>query len=193
MRLTDHLDYLGVKLFANYTTTRKENGEILKQRIKARTQNWKSGKFLPLTSRPWSINTYCLPKLWYRTGCLDLRKGDSDTISSSVKSWLFQDLLEKPQELVTYRSIQHGGLGVHNVKARAMAMLIHTFLSQAICPKFPTNQYLYSLYRWHILGDETLPDPGRPPYYSTEFFSTIRDVKETTPLNIAWVTVVSVS
>ena len=189
LRLTDHLDYLGVKLFANYPTTRRENGEILKQKIKDRIKNWKSGKFLPLTSRPWSINIYCLPKLWYRTGCVDLRIGDSDTISSSVKSWLFQDMLEKPQELVTYRPTEQGGLGVHNVKARAKAMLIHTFLSQAICPKFPSNQYHNSLYRWHVLEDRTIPDPGRPPYYSVEFFTTIKEVKESTPLNIAWVTV----
>ena len=90
--------------------------------------------------RPWSINSYCLPRLWYRSGCLDLRVGDSDAIASSVKSWLFQDMLEKPQEMITYRSVELGGLAIHNVKVRAMAMLIHTFLAQAICPKFPNNQ-----------------------------------------------------
>ena len=34
LRLTEHLDYLGVRLYANYSTTRRENGEILKQKIK---------------------------------------------------------------------------------------------------------------------------------------------------------------
>ena len=188
LRLTEHLDYLGVRLYANYSTTRRENGEILKQKIKERIGSWKSGKFLPLTSRPWSINTYCLPRLWYRTGCIDLRIGDSDAITSSVKSWLFQDMLEKPQELVTFRSTEHGGLGVYNVKVKAMAMLINTFLAQAICPNFPHNQYLNTLYRWHVLEDRTIPDPGRPPYYSVDFFSLIKDVKENSPLNVAWVT-----
>ena len=189
LKLTDHLDFLGVRLFANYSATRRENGEILKKRVKDRIGSWKSGKFMPLTSRPWSINTYCLPRLWYRTGCLDLRLGDSDAITSAVKGWLFQDLLLKPEEMLTYRKVEMGGLGMHNVKMRAMAMLIHTFLSQAISPCFPNNQYHNTLYKWHVLEERNLPDPGRPPYYSSAFFALIKRVKETTPLNVAWVTV----
>jgi hypothetical protein len=135
------LDYLGCKLFANYNATRRENGEILKQKVKDQIGSWRSGKFLPLTSRPWSLNTYCLPKSWYRTACLDLRVGDSAAITSSVKSWLYQDMLEKPQEQVMYRQVNLGGLGVHCVKTRAMAMLIQTFITQAISPRFRNNQY----------------------------------------------------
>ena len=78
---------------------------------------------------------------------------------------------------------------MHNVKMRAMSMLINNFLAQAISPSFPNNQYLNSLYRWHVLEDRSLPDPGRPPYYSTAFFTLIKQVKDTTPLNIAWVPV----
>ena len=37
--------------------------------------------------------------------------------------------------------------------------------------------------------DRSLPDPGRPPYYSSNFFNLIKHVKENTPLNVAWVTV----
>ena len=150
---------------------------------------WKSGKFLPLTSRPWSLNTYCLPKLWYRTGCLDLRVGDSSAITSSVKSWLYQDMLEKPQEMVTFRQVELGGLGLHCVKTMAMAMLKHTFLSEPICPRFANNQYHQHLYKWHVLEERHFSDPGRPPYYSSTFFNLIKDVKENTPLNVAWVTV----
>ena len=64
-------------------------------------------------------------------------------------------------------------------------MLIHTFLSQAISPYFPTN----TLYKWHVLEDRDLPDPGRPPYNSSAVFAHVKRVKETTPLNVAWVTV----
>ena len=85
--------------------------------------------------------------------------------------------------------MQLGGLGVHNVKLRAMAMLIHTFLSQAISSSFPPNQYLLCLYRWHVLEERHFSDPGCPPYYSPAFFSVIKEVKETTPLNVAHVTV----
>ena len=65
--------------------------------------------------------------------------------------------------MVTYREVGMGGLGMHNVKMRAMAMLIHTFLAQAISPKFPENQYLKALYLWRVTEDRSIPDPGRPP------------------------------
>ena len=123
----------------------------MKQRVKDQVGSWKSGKFLPITSRPWSLNNYCLSNLWYRNGCLDVRLGDSSAIVSSVKSWLYQDMLEKLQEMVTFWQVELGGLGLHCVKTRAMAMLIHMFLSQAICPRFANNQYhqhLYKCYPW---------------------------------------------
>ena len=189
LKLTDHLDYLGCKLYATYSATRKENGDILKKKVKDQLAGWKAGKFLPLTSRPWSLNTYCLSKLWYKTGCIDLRIGDSNTITSSVKGWLYQDLLQKPQEMMAYRQVELGGLGLHNVKMRAMAMLIHTFLAQAISPRFNTNYFLNALFKWHVLDDRDILDPGRPPYYSVDFFSIIKDVHTNTPLNVIWVTV----
>ena len=34
LKLTDHLDFLGCKLYANYGVTRRENGEILKNKVK---------------------------------------------------------------------------------------------------------------------------------------------------------------
>ena len=36
-----------------------------------------------------------ISKLWYKTSCLDLRVGDSDAITTSVKGWLYQDMLLK--------------------------------------------------------------------------------------------------
>ena len=46
-----------------------------------------------------------------------------------------------------------------------------------------------SLYRWHVLEDRTLPDPGRPPYFTAGFFNTIQDIHLNTPLNVAWISV----
>ena len=68
-------------------------------------------------------------------------------------------------------------------------MLVSTFLSQAISPAFPNNLYHNSLYRWHVLKERNIPNPGRPPYYSMTFFSLIKHVKETTPLNVSWISV----
>ena len=68
-------------------------------------------------------------------------------------------------------------------------MLIHTFLAQASSPRFSSNQYHKYLSKWHVLEEDDFPNPGRPPYYSSAFFNLIKDVRETTPLNLAWVTV----
>jgi hypothetical protein len=150
LKLTDHLDYLGCKLYADYRKTRMENGELLKKKVKDQINSWRSGKFMPLTSRPWSLNSYCLSKLWYRTGCLELRLRDSNAITSNIKSWLYQEMILKPQEIMLYRPVDQGGLGMHNVKVRAAAMLAHTFLAQALSPRFPTNHYFHTLYRWYL-------------------------------------------
>ena len=189
LKLTDHLDFLGCKLFANYNATRRENGEILQKKVKEKMNKWKSGKFMPLTLRPWSLNTYCLSKLWYRTACVDLRVGDTTTITSSIKGWLYQDLLLKPQEIMMYRQVYEGGLAVYNVKVRAMAMLLYTFLVQAVSPVFTASIYYNSLYRWHVLEDRDIPNPGRPPYYSSKFFAIIKDVQANSPLNVAHLSV----
>ena len=64
-----------------------------------------------------------------------------------------------------------------NVKYRAMAELIKSFLDTAINPTFKRNIYHQALYSWHVEGVRTIPDPGHPPYYSTEFFNAIKEVK----------------
>ena len=91
--------------------------------------------------------------------------------------------------MVTYRQVGLGGLGLHCVKTRAMAMLIHTFLNQAISNKFVQNQYYKHLYKWHVLDEREIPNPGKPPYYSTNFFNIIKDVRNNTPLNLSSVNV----
>ena len=67
LKLSDHLDMLGVKLSAKYTTFRKRNGEAMVSTIKNIMDKWKTGKFLTITSRPWSSNIYTLSKIWFWT------------------------------------------------------------------------------------------------------------------------------
>jgi hypothetical protein len=83
--------------------------------------------------------------------------GDISAIASSVKGWLYQEMLIKPQEIMMYRQTEVGGLGVFNVKIRSTA-IIHTFLSHAISPRFPANMYDNTLYRWHLLEQRDLPN-----------------------------------
>ena len=51
---------------------------------------------------------------WFMCHTVDLRVLDISSISSKVKSWIFQDQLEKPQEMILHRPIDIGGLGLHN-------------------------------------------------------------------------------
>ena len=132
---------------------------------------------MPLSMRCHSVNTYCLPKVWFKCGSMDLRVGDINKITSNVKSWVYADQLVKPEEFVLYKGRQEGGLSLVNVKYRAMAELIKSFLDTAINLTFKRNIYHQALYAWHVEGDRNIPNPGKPPYYSSEFFDAIRAVK----------------
>ena len=98
---------------------------------------------------------------------------------------MYQDCFEKPSELVLFRQTKDGGLGLFNVKIRSLSCLIRTFLETAVNPSFRHNLYHEVLFRYHVLGEESLPDPGIPPFYDKKFFSTIRHYHENSPLNVA--------
>ena len=141
-----------------------------------------------LSMRSWSLNQHCLSKVWFRSHSVDLRVMDVSNITSSVKSWLYADQLIKPEELIMSRPPTFGGLGVHNVKWKAIAGLIRTFLETACIPKFQTSLYHSQLYRYHVLDDQSLSNPGYPPFYNAEFFNIIRRVHRESPLNVSKMT-----
>ena len=184
--ISESLEMVGVELKATWLQTRKANGDIVQARVSDLIRTWKSGKFMDLTARPWSLNSYALTKAWFRCHSVDLRVADVTCITSKVKSWLYQDQLEKPEDMIIYRPIGAGGLGLHHVRVKAQASLTRTFLETAVNPKFLLNNFHTILYRSYVLLDDTVPTPpARPPYYSVEFFNSIRWVKENTPLNVA--------
>ena len=186
--LSDHLDFVGVELKATFQQTRKVNGDQLQERVKDTVGPWKAGRFMPLTLRPFSANTYALSKVWFKCSSINLRNQDTDTITSQIKSWLYQDCLEKPSELVLYRNVQDGGLGLFHVRVRSLALLIRSFIETSTNPKFRHSLLHEVLYRYHVLGETSLPNPGFLPYYDQTFFSTIKHYKEHSPLNISMMT-----
>ena len=66
IKLSDELDLLGVTLTPSYSLTRKKNGDELKEKFENLIGTWRSGRFMPLSQRPWSVNTYACPLVWYR-------------------------------------------------------------------------------------------------------------------------------
>ena len=84
--LSNHLDMVGVKLCANYRETRSTNGDELQDKVKKVIGSWKSGKFMHLSQRSASINTYCLSKVFFKCSSIDLRTADTTNITASIKS-----------------------------------------------------------------------------------------------------------
>ena len=94
--ISEHLDMVGVQLMASFQQTRKSNCDGIQKKVQNIIGSWRGGKFMPLISRPHSINTFCLSKVWFKCSSLNLRVCDIMKISSSIKSWLYADQLEKP-------------------------------------------------------------------------------------------------
>ena len=185
IKLSDHLDFVGVELRASYIQTRKVNGEQLQTRVKNIVGPWRAGRFMPLTMRPYSANVYALSKVWFKCSCINLRSQDIIFINKQVKSWLYQDCLEKPSELVLYRDSKDGGLGLLHVHIRSLALLIRAFIETSVHPSFRHSLYHETLYRFHVLDDNSVPDPGLTPYYDKTFFNIIKHYKNNSTMNIA--------
>ena len=81
-----------------------------------------------------------------------------------AKSFIYADLLEKPNEITLYRDIKDGGLGLYHIQNRAQASLIATFLQTAYNPTFLRNNYHNALFRYHVLN-EPINAPHLPPNF----------------------------
>lgn len=60
--MSEHLDMVGVKLTASFQKTRKLICDELQEKVKNIIAAWSGGKFMPLTNRPHSLNTFVSPK-----------------------------------------------------------------------------------------------------------------------------------
>ena len=96
-------------------------------------------------------------------------------------------MLEKPEPMILYRPINMGGLGLHEIKTKALASLIRTFMEMTVNPDFIHSTYLSLLYRLYVLEDDSVSIQA-PPYFSPSFFACIKWVKDNTPLNIGKMT-----
>ena len=124
-------------------------------------------QFMPVTQRGWSINSFALSKIWFRTKCVDLRSCDIVKITSLCKSWLYQDMLAKPEEMVLHRPHQQGGLGLHSVKYKAIAGYITTYLPTSANSQYIPNLLHSLLFKKHVPGKDVPGVPDQlPPYFT---------------------------
>ena len=189
LKLSDRLSMVGVELTATWQSTRKLNNDDLLDKVQKCIGSWRSGKFLPLVCRPFSINTFYLSKVWFRSGSVDLRAGDISAINSKIKSYCYQDMYQKPSEVLLFRTVEEGGLGLHHLQSKAQAHLIATFLQTVSGSHFQQSLFHSWLYRYHIESQTQLPDPGYTPYYDKKFFTIIKEVEENSPLNPLYLTI----
>ena len=105
---------------------------------------------------------------------------DIKELTKSAKSFLYADLLEKPDLLTLFRDIDKGGLGLLCIQTRATAALISSFLQTAINPDFDRNFYHNTLYKKYVLA-ENINAPKIPPCFAGDFFPNIRRINNYIP------------
>ena len=127
---------------------------------------------MSLTLRPHSTNLYAFSKLLYRCNSVHPRISDLKFFNKIAKQFIYADLLIKPNELILYRDISQGGLGLTCMKLRAKAAMISSFLETAINPKFSRNNYHNQLFRCYGLN-ERASALKIPPYFEDDFFNII--------------------
>ena len=174
IKISDHLDMLGFTLMATYTKTRKANGDLVQVKFRNTIGPWRGGRYMAITERSPSLNTYGLPKIWYKSHIMEYRVADITFLNKQMQSWLFADLLEKPADLIKYRSVEDGGLGLHNIKAKSTAILIRSFIETSCNQNFINSQYHIALLEWNVFDNTAITPPVQSPYYTQEFYNVIK-------------------
>ena len=174
LKISDHLDMLGVTLKATFTTTRAANGDTVQKKCSDTINPWRIGRFMPLTDRGWSINTFALSKVWNKAHSVPFRQADLNHINKTIRNWLYSDLFLKPADIIKTRRKDEGGLNIFHVKSKSIATFIKSFIETAHSSKFIRSLYHQAILDWNVFDDRSIPDPGKNPYFSIEVFNIIR-------------------
>lgn len=125
---------------------------------------------MPITNHPRSVNTFALSKIWYRSAAIYIKCGDITKIDSRIKSWVYQDNFEKPEQEILCRKIEDGGLGLTNLRQKMKANLLCNFMQTAKNDNFKESLYHKTLYDFYV-QNTGVKTPSKPPYYSQSFFN----------------------
>ena len=88
---------------------------------------------------------------------------------------MFADCYLRPEKPVNYIEKREGGLQIHHVRSKAMALFIKNFLEESF-----TNIYLDAVVRKYCLDEEVLPAPVRPNYLDKRLITTLKLVLDST-------------
>ena len=171
MKVVDSINLLGVKLARTTTKTRELNGSELVASVQAKLNHFKAGRHSALVLKPHLANVYILSKISHKAAAVHLRCIDVKKIQSAIRSWVTQELLKKPPEVLLFRSTTEGGLGLVNVSARAMANLTRNFLQSV-----HSSPYMLSIYKAFVLEETEYKTLVRKPSFFPE--STYDLIKE---------------
>ena len=96
-------------------------------------------------------------------------------------------MFAKPEEMVLHRPPSYSGLGLQSVKYKALAGSISTFIQTAANPAYRSNLLHSLLYIKFVLEEDDVPGASTqvPPYFSQDFFDSIKRVKAATSSSIA--------
>ena len=122
--------------------------------------------------------------VFFKCSSIDTRTVDTTNITASIKSWLFQDQLVKPEDFLLYRKRADGGLGLIHPKVKAQALFIKCFLETAVGEKFLRNKYHEAIFKWYVLKERNLIHPSLPPYLNEETMNLIGQALNEGSLNI---------
>ena len=163
MKVVDYINLLGVKLARTTTKTREINGSELVTSVQSKLNHFKAGRHSDLVLKPHSANCYLLSKISHKAGAVHLRSTDVKKLQSCIRSWVSQELLKNPPEVLLYRDPSEGGLGLVNVHARAMANLIKNFLHMV-----HESLYMCTVYKAFVLEEEECKALVRKPSFFPE-------------------------
>ena len=171
MKVVDHINLLGVKLARTTNRTRELTGADLVSSVQSKINHFKAGRHSALVLKPHLANVYLLSKISHKAAAVHLKSTDVQKLQHAIKSWVSQELLRKPKELLLYRSKEDGGLGLVNVKARAMANLTRTFLQSVL-----SSTYSSAIYKAFVKDDEDAKQiVKKPSFYPEAMFASVKE------------------
>ena len=79
--------------------------------------------------------------------------------------------------MIKYRPRSKGGLQMHNIECKALAIQIKTFLEMSSGSKFRHSLYFTALYEYFVLDNHAISPPRCPPFYNQQFFEVIKTAR----------------